>query len=1249
MGPAEPGSGGVARPGRRCCWWRRLSARSSRRRGSATSRRPPEIAARDADEARKQAVAARGLAETRRIDADAQRHRAQASLTESQASLALARKAVDDSFTKVSESTLLNVPGLRPLRRDLLESALVFYEEFLRRGGDEPGALADLAATQARVGQILADLDDREKARAALRRAAELYDKTLAARPDDLALLERQSEVWHRLGDLDYRRDRRTANAAYRKAIAIRERLAAAHPAEPRFRMALSRSLNGLAISTDAGPEVRDAYRRSLELRLKLADEIPEDPDLLHGLGESFLNMGGVLWNDGHRDEAVELTTHAIGYGRAAVARRPHDLEFASDLSGTYSNGAAYLWQLGRRDAALALSAEGIAFLRKLSAENPDVGSYRDTLANAIAARGRYLGELGRTEAVSSAREAAEILETKPDPDADALATAAFYRIHIAVGLAGDAAAREFPSWPEAARREADLAVADLKASVARGFRQADIVRGDASFKSLLTRDDVKSLLAEMDRLRAMPATVKPEAPVVAARTPSPLDQPDRLQEDRFLGELAIGLLSGDDGTPGQTRARLEAMLGRIEARRKSQHGFARPGAVRAIDPVEAWRAALAGRQAGRGPAPLGRRARTVTSSGHRGSEATGPPESLRDGNAADQRAVLRHRPLGAGRRIRWVLSGRKPRGASFHRYDSGLLALARGDVTAYREIVSEGIDRFAERGDFWAFQAIRTAMLGAESPVPPERLLELAKGLVDNKEWEGWYRIAMADALSCAGRDGEALTTIGAECSNLNGKAVVARIHARAGRAEQATRWLRALDRDLEEQVRRGLLAFGALRRPQYSASDLLRADLLRRQAYGMLGETAPELRSLRLMRGDAFWRLGEREQAEAEFAAAIARAADEVAALIDRARAFETLGLRDRADADLAEAARRKPDDPRPWVARGRLLAERGNGPGADEAYTRAARLGPGRLDPFLEAGWWVAGPYPDDMNQPQPPEEHPDPARPVAGETGTPMRWKPACVNEDRFLQLGLYSERPRSSVYAMTHLASDRERTAMLCLGGGDRVRVWLNGRLVFDGDQPHTYHLGPEFLAPVTLRAGRNTLLVRVSHGSGGHRLRLRSEDFELDRAYLLAEFGRWSEAADLFDRADRRGQFLHPWAKAHQVELLAALGDRDRYLRAAAVLADFDGPIHPDPFDVALAVGMMPNTLVSPERLIELASQGVAVNPAAGLANDSTGPGLLSCRALSRGPRTPEEARTRCPQHRGADPGDGPLATRREG
>ena len=321
------------------------------------------------------------------------------------------------------------MPGLRPLRRELLESALTFYEEFVRKGGGDPGAVADLAATQVRIGQILADLGARDKARAAWRTAVGLYDKLLAARPRDIALLERQSEVWHRLGDLEFQADRPTGHDAYREAVAIRERLARDHPSEPRFRMALSRSFNGVGIAAASVAEQLDAYRRSLELRLKLADEIPEDPDLLHGLSESFLNLAMSLQSRGHLDEALALMKHSIDYGEAGVTRRPHDSEFALDLGTSYRAAAGCSAQLGRLDEALAISEAGVAYQRKLSASNPDVSSYQFDLAFSLAQHGGYLARAGKSaQGVSVYRQAAETFERMPDPDAEKLAYASNFR-----------------------------------------------------------------------------------------------------------------------------------------------------------------------------------------------------------------------------------------------------------------------------------------------------------------------------------------------------------------------------------------------------------------------------------------------------------------------------------------------------------------------------------------------------------------------------------------------------------------------------------------------------------------------------------------------------------------------------------------------------------------------------------------------------------------------------------------------------
>ena len=56
------------------------------------------------------------------------------------------RQAVDDYFTLVSESRLFDVPGLQPLRKQLLEAALKFYESFVNQRGHEPQLQAELAA-----------------------------------------------------------------------------------------------------------------------------------------------------------------------------------------------------------------------------------------------------------------------------------------------------------------------------------------------------------------------------------------------------------------------------------------------------------------------------------------------------------------------------------------------------------------------------------------------------------------------------------------------------------------------------------------------------------------------------------------------------------------------------------------------------------------------------------------------------------------------------------------------------------------------------------------------------------------------------------------------------------------------------------------------------------------------------------------------------------------------------------------------
>jgi serine/threonine protein kinase len=69
----------------------------------------------------------------------------------------LARKAADDMIRFANEE-LPDHPAHQSLRKKLLESAVAYYQEFLDLRKNDPDAQAELAATKARIGGILADL-----------------------------------------------------------------------------------------------------------------------------------------------------------------------------------------------------------------------------------------------------------------------------------------------------------------------------------------------------------------------------------------------------------------------------------------------------------------------------------------------------------------------------------------------------------------------------------------------------------------------------------------------------------------------------------------------------------------------------------------------------------------------------------------------------------------------------------------------------------------------------------------------------------------------------------------------------------------------------------------------------------------------------------------------------------------------------------------------------------------------------------
>ena len=79
--------------------------------------------------------------------------RVEAEKAVSDANFQMARDAVDEFFTRVSNEKLLDEGRLKPLRKSLLEQALKFYRNFIKRQENNSSVRRDLARAGALRGR----------------------------------------------------------------------------------------------------------------------------------------------------------------------------------------------------------------------------------------------------------------------------------------------------------------------------------------------------------------------------------------------------------------------------------------------------------------------------------------------------------------------------------------------------------------------------------------------------------------------------------------------------------------------------------------------------------------------------------------------------------------------------------------------------------------------------------------------------------------------------------------------------------------------------------------------------------------------------------------------------------------------------------------------------------------------------------------------------------------------------------------
>ncbi len=277
---------------------------------------------------------------------------------------------MDESFTKISESQLLKVPGMQPLRRELLQSALAFNEEFLKEHGDDPNVRAGLASAFLRVGKIRTEFRESAEAKKSFEKARALFEPLVTANPSEPELAHGLAESLYRLGRNE-------------EAIPIWKRLV--QPGNARFQRELADAYNGLASEKDQVNKLKvlDAYQKSLAIREMLVALNPDDPLGRRDLGASLNNIGVLLEGIGQREQALPLYRRGAEQAEKAFAQVPQDLRNGRFLASMLENCARVEEALGHPDEAIVLERRIIAVWKAMARDNPAISWIRLELLNA--------------------------------------------------------------------------------------------------------------------------------------------------------------------------------------------------------------------------------------------------------------------------------------------------------------------------------------------------------------------------------------------------------------------------------------------------------------------------------------------------------------------------------------------------------------------------------------------------------------------------------------------------------------------------------------------------------------------------------------------------------------------------------------------------------------------------------------------------------------------------------------------------
>jgi tetratricopeptide (TPR) repeat protein len=206
---------------------------------------------------------------------------------------------VNQFLLKVSDSPEMKAHGLEPLRKQLLDLAIRYYEALVREEDSEPRMQSERARAYGRLAGLLAETGNPDGAEKAFREALAIADSLALANPAEAAYQSLLGDVLNNLAKFYFDTNRpEAAEPHYQRAIDVWEALLKSFPDEARYGLGVSAGYSGLGRvyrRTNRKREALAAWEKALKITEGMAAKRPEDGQVQESLALYHQNLGSLL------------------------------------------------------------------------------------------------------------------------------------------------------------------------------------------------------------------------------------------------------------------------------------------------------------------------------------------------------------------------------------------------------------------------------------------------------------------------------------------------------------------------------------------------------------------------------------------------------------------------------------------------------------------------------------------------------------------------------------------------------------------------------------------------------------------------------------------------------------------------------------------------------------------------------------------------------------------------------------------